>query len=311
MWWQFRKTMHQWFRGDWAAVFALTTVLLFVLTALGTEIYEGWCDAHNRLPIYAVGELENRYLPPSPEHWMGTDYQGRDVFWRAVAGSATAVKVGLIAGVIAAVIGTVLGLIAGFYGGRLDDAVVWLYSTFAAMPTLLFILAFALLVNRNFMSGPVAGLVEFCGNVLRAEPGMLAIYLAIGLTGWVTLCRVVRAETMKLKNLPYIAAARVAGQRPLVIMFRHLLPNVFHLVIIYFTLTFASAIMSEVIVSYLGVGVQSAPSWGVMIADGQDRLWRGIWWEVAAATGFMFLLVLALNVLGDWLRDRLDPRNRG
>ncbi len=304
-WWR------SWFRGDWSALLALVTVLLFVLLALGTEIYGSWCDAHNQLPLYAVGTLENRYLPPSPEHWMGTDYQGRDVFWRAAAGSATAVKVGLIAGLIAAAIGTVLGLIAGFYGGRLDDAVVWLYSTFAAMPTLLFILAFALLVNRNFMSGPVAEVVNFCGRVLRAEPGMLAIYLAIGFTGWVTLCRVVRAETMKLKTMPYIAAARVAGQRPVVIMFRHVLPNVFHLVIIYFTLTFASAVMSEVIVSYLGVGVQSAPSWGVMIADGQDRLWRGIWWEVAAATGFMFLLVLALNVLGDWLRDRLDPRNRG
>ena len=100
------------------------------------------------------------------------------------------------------------------------------------------------------------------------------------------------------------------GVRERAIVFRHILPNVMHLVIIYFTLTFASAIMSEVIVSYLGMGVQSAPSWGVMIADGQDRMWLGVWWEVAAATTFMFLLVLALNVLGDYLRDTIDPRNR-
>ncbi len=288
---------------------ALLVVLFFLIMAVGVEIYGICCENTNTVPVFAAGDLAQRYMPPSPAHWLGTDYQGRDVFWRAVAGSATAVKVGLIASFIAAVIGTFLGLIAGFYGGRFDSVVVWLYSTFAAMPTLLFILAFALLVKGNFMTETMSGIVAVAGKILRAEPGMLAVYLAIGLTGWVTLCRVVRAETMKLKTMPYIAAARVSGQKSWVIMTKHLLPNVFHLVIIYFTLTFASAIMSEVIVSYLGVGVQSAPSWGVMISDGQDRLWRGIWWEVTAATGFMFTLVLALNILGDRLRDALDPKN--
>ena len=178
------------------------------------------------------------------------------------------------------------------------------------MPTLLFILAFALLVSRNFLSPGMMHAAELLGSVLRAEPGMLAVYLAIGITGWVTLCRVVRAETMRLKTMPFVSAARVAGVGSAVIIRRHILPNVFHLVIIYFTLSFAGAIMLEVIVSYLGFGVQSAPSWGVMISDGQERLWRGIWWEIAAATGFMFVLVLALNVLGDSLRDALDPRQR-
>lgn len=297
------------FSGHQLALAALLTVAAYLATALGVEVYAMICEHQQVIPVYARGNIDERYLAPSAAHWFGTDYQGRDVFARAVAGSATAVKVGVIASLIAVVIGTVLGLIAGFFGGKFDDAVVWVYSTFAAMPTLLFILAFALLVNRNFMSPGVSQVVGVIGKMLRAEPGMLAIYFAIGLTGWVTLCRVVRAETMKLKNLPYVAAALVCGQRPLVIMFKHLLPNVMHLVIIYFTLTFASAIMSEVIVSYLGVGVQNAPSWGVMISDGQDRLWRGVWWEVAAATLLMFLLVLALNILGDHLRDKLDPRN--
>ncbi len=298
------------FTGNPLALAAFAVVTLFVLLAVSVELYSAWCEYRNVLPAYAVGDSEISYQPPSPRHWFGTDYQGRDVFLRALAGSATAVKVGVIASLIAAVIGTVLGLLAGFYGGVLDDLVVWIYSTFAAMPTLLFILAFALLAKGGFMSEPVAELFKGLGTLLRAEPGMLAVYLAIGLSCWVTLCRVVRSEVMKIRNLPYIAAAKVSGQRSYVIMFRHLLPNVFHLVIIYFTLTFAGAIMSEVIVSYLGVGVQSAPSWGVMISDGQDRLWRGIWWEVAAATALMFLLVLSLNILGDHLRDRLDPRNR-
>lgn len=292
------------------AMISLGVVALYVLAAVGTEIYAAWCESHEMIPFYQVADDAARYAPPSPRHWMGTDYQGRDVLLRAIAGSATAVKVGLIASLIAAVIGVALGAIAGFYGGKFDDAVVWLYSTFASMPTLLFILAFALLVSRNFLSPGMMRIAEDAGKVLRAEPGMLAVYLAIGITGWVTLCRVVRAETMRLRNMPFVAAARVAGVGSAVIIRRHILPNVFHLVIIYFTLSFAGAIMLEVIVSYLGFGVQTAPSWGVMISDGQQRLWRGVWWEITAATGFMFVLVLALNTLGDALRDALDPRQR-
>ena len=137
---------------------------------------------------------------------------------------------------------------------------------------------------------------------------MLAVYLGIGLTGWVSLCRVVRAETMRLRERQYVLAAKALGQTDFRILFRHILPNLMHVVIVYFTMRFAFAIMTEVIVSYLGLGVQFEPSWGVMIADGQERLWRGIWWEVGGATLFMFLLVLALNILGDALRDALDPR---
>jgi len=292
------------------AMVSLGVVLLYILAAAGTEIYSAWCEAHDAVPIYQAAHDAARYLPPSPRHWLGTDYQGRDVLLRAVAGSATAVKVGLIASLIAAVIGVTLGAIAGFYGGKFDDLVVWLYSTFASMPTLLFILAFALLMSRNFLSPGLMRIAEDIGAVFRVEPGMLAVYLAIGLTGWVTLCRVVRAETMRIKGMPFVSAARVAGVGSTTIIRRHILPNVFHLVIIYFTLSFAGAIMLEVIVSYLGFGVQGAPSWGVMISDGQQRLWRGVWWEIAAATGFMFVLVLALNLLGDELRDALDPRQR-
>ncbi len=305
-----RVTAWKMLRRSPAALLALFTVLAYLLLAVGTETYSIVCEARGVTPVYQVTDDEARYAPPSPRHWLGTDYQGRDVLWRALAGSATAVKVGVIASLIAITIGVTLGAIAGFYGGRFDDGVVWLYSTFASMPTLLFILAFALLVSRNFLSPGLSETADFLGWLLRAEPGMLAIYFAIGLTGWVTLCRVVRGETMRLRSMAYVSAARVAGVSSPVIIFRHILPNLFHLVIIYFTLSFAGAVMLEVIVSYLGFGVQSAPSWGVMISDGQDRLWRGIWWEIAGATGMMFFLVLALNVLGDALRDALDPRLR-
>ena len=304
------KKLRAFFAGRPGAAAAAGILTGFLLLALATEIYGIACEHAGTLPAYAVTDLANCYAPPSPAHWCGTDFQGRDVFLRAAAGSATAMKVGCVAALIAAVVGSALGLAAGFFGGKTDDLVVWLYSTFAAMPTLLFMLAFALLVKGDYLAPPLKSVFGMLGVLLHAEPGMIAIYLAIGLTGWVSLCRVVRAETMKLRRSGYVLAARVAGQRDWVILFRHVLPNVFHLIIIYFTLIFASAVMTEVIASYLGVGVQSAPSWGVMISDGQDRLWRGVWWEVAAATAFMFVLVLALNVFGDHLRDKLDPRSR-
>jgi len=288
---------------------ALSVVLLFFLVALGFEGYAIYCEQTGTIPVYQISDADAIYAPPSPEHWLGTDYQGRDVFLRAAAGCATAFKVGLAAAGIAAVIGVFLGMLAGFCGGKSDELIVWLYSVFASMPTLLFILAFALLFSRGYLGPGLAAAAGAAATALHTEPGMLAVYLAIGLTGWITLCRVVRGETMKLRTLPYVEAARVAGVRTPVILFRHILPNVFHLVIIYFTLNFAGAILLEVIVSYLGLGVQSAPSWGVMISDGQERLWRGIWWEIAGASGFLFLLVLALNLLGDALRDALDPKD--
>ncbi|MBE6379605.1 MAG: ABC transporter permease [Lentisphaerae bacterium] len=290
------------------ALFSLCTVLIFLLTALTVEIYAICAEYCDFTPAYELTSPET-FAPPSTEHIMGTDYMGRDCLLRAIGGIATAVKVGVIAALIAAAIGVTLGMLAGFYGGRLDSFVIWLYSTFAAMPTLLFILAFALLFTRGYLAPELMAPVNFCAQALHTEPGMLAVYLAIGLTGWVTLCKVTRAETMKLRNQTFVQAARVCGVSNVVIIFRHILPNLMHLVIIYFTLRFAYAVMTEVLVSYLGLGVKSAPSWGIMISDGQERLWCGVWWEVTAATVFMFILVLALNLLGDSLRDLLDPKS--
>ena len=293
-------------RRNTAAMASLAVILLYLAAAAGFEIHGLVCAAGGKTPVYARTSQEH-YCPPSTRHIFGTDYQGRDVFVRSLAAGSTAVKVGVISGTIAVVIGVALGCIAGFRGGRTDDIVVWLYSTIASMPTLLFILAFALLVSRGFLSPGLMGAVKICAKAVNVEPGMLAVYAAVGLTGWVTLCRVVRGETMKLKRRAFVEAAKVAGVPDTVIIFRHILPNVFHLAVIYFTLSFASAVMLEVIVSYLGFGVQSAPSWGVMISDGQERLWRGVWWELVGASGVMFILVLALNLLGDALRDALDP----
>jgi peptide/nickel transport system permease protein len=140
------------------------------------------------------------------------------------------------------------------------------------------------------------------------DRGLLGVYLGIGLTTWVGLCRLVRAEVLKHKEQPYVQAARALGIGSGRIMFKHILPNIFHIVIVTFTLRFPAAVGTEVIMSYLGIGVQDEPSWGIMIDAARMRLWQGMWWEMTFVTVALFLLVLAFNLLGDALRDALDPR---
>lgn len=288
-----------------AAAGAAAVTFLLIVTAVVCEIHGILCAAENILPVWER-VYAPPYTPPGTGTLLGTDYQGRSVLLRALAGTVPAFKVGAVAGVISVIIGTGLGICAGFFRGKVDDLTVWLYSTFASMPTLLFILSFALLAGTS--QGLRSGL-EQAGALLHIAPGALAVYLAIGITGWVGLCRVIRAETMKLRNAAYVSAARIAGVNCLVILWRHILPNVRHLTIIYFTLNFGAAVMLEVLAGYLGLGGSgNIPGWGGMIAAGQERLWRGVWWELGSAGVLMFILILALNLLGDSLRDALDPR---
>lgn len=293
--------------------FCIVIIVLYTLVAIyGESIYYA-----NRLrdttPAYKEAEIENKYLPPSPfrprheegrsaesgtpfrryiEHlaWhpLGTDGLGRDVWQRLVQGARIAYRVGIVTSLIAIPIGLILGCLAGYFGGRTDDVIVWLYSTFASIPGLLFVLAIAMVVGR----------------------GLLGVYLGIGLTTWVGLCRLIRGEVIKHKSQPYVQAARALGLSHARILFLHILPNVFHIVIVTFTIRFPAAVGTEVILSFLGIGVRGEPSWGVMISNARLQLWQGVWWEMTFVTLAIFFLVLAFNILGDGLRDALDPRLR-
>lgn len=292
-----------------AAVFAFAVIALFGAAAIASEIHGAIAESAGTEPLY---QIEEPSLEPgiiTGQHWLGVDYLGRDIFWRAIAGTATAFKVGIIGAGIAVLIGTFLGLLAGYAGGIVDAVVVWLYSVFAAMPTLLFVLAFALLADKGFLPESIMSGVESIASLLRTDAATLSVYTAIGLTGWSSMCIVIRAEVMKISGRPFVAASKVAGVGTLKILFRHILPNISYLVITFFTLRFAYAVMTEVIVSFLGVGGRSVPSWGMMIANGQERLWRGDFLEVGTATFCVFMLVLAFQLAGDQLRDILDPRN--
>ena len=274
-------------KKDRLAMICLVLVAVFTLLGVYGEIVHQYHTWHDSTPSYQITNLNQAYQPPSWSHWMGTDGLGRDVMSRLIQGVRIAFKVGIITSLIAIPIGVFLGCLAGFMGGRVDDVIVWFYSTVASMPGLLFILAIAMVLP---------------------DRGLLGVYLGIGLTTWVGLCRLVRAEVMKHKEKTYVQAARALGIGSGRIMFKHILPNILHIIIVTFTLRFPAAVGTEVIMSYLGIGVQNEPSWGIMIDAARMRLWQGMWWEMTFVTIALFLLVLAFNLLGDALRDALDPR---
>lgn len=264
-------------RKPWALT-AFVTILIYIIIAV--LVLAGLMPAD---PFARDGQA---FMPPGNGFIFGTDYLGRSIAAKVLHGTYIALSVGFIASSIAIPIGASLGLAAGYFGKRVDDFVVWLYSTVNSIPSILLLLAISFVMGR----------------------GLSSIYLAVALTSWTSICRLVRAETFKIKRMPYVTAAKSLGVSKFNIIFKHILPNVFHLVVIDFSLRFIYAIKSEAILSYLGLGVQGQPSWGVMIADSKNELLNGYWWQLAAATAAMFFLVLALNVLADHLRDVLDPK---
>jgi len=266
----------------------LVALVLYFGAAIFGEVQYRVAKARDITPEYNVVNADARYLPPSTEHWMGTDNLGRSVALRLVQGARIAFHVGIMTSLIAIPIGVLLGLFGGYYGGKVDSLVVWLCATVASMPGLLFILAISLVVGQ----------------------GLLGIYLGIGLTTWVGVCRTIRAEVIKHRDRAYVQAAKVLGYSDARIMFRHILPNVAHIILIQFSIRFPSAVSTEVFISFLGIGVQGEPSWGIMINNARLRLWQGVWWEMTFTTLAIFILVLVFNHLADYLRDRLDPALR-
>jgi peptide/nickel transport system permease protein len=234
-------------------------------------------------------EVGPSYAKPGLDYIFGTDIFGRSVAAKVIKGTQIAMSIGLFTAVISTVIGVFLGAVAGYFGGKVDEVIVWFYTTFASIPGIMKLVAIAFILGK----------------------GLLAIYLALGLSNWVYLCRLVRGEVIRHKDREYVQAAGAIGGGNFRKLFKHILPNVFHIVIIQFSLQFQTAIKSEVILSYLGLGAQSLPSWGTMINDSKLELARDVWWQLTAATVAMLIVVLAFNILGDALRDALDPKLKG
>ncbi len=221
---------------------------------------------------------------------LGADRLGRDVLAKAVKGSEVSIFVGVAAALLATALGTLLGALAGFFGGRAGDALEWLYNVFTSIPGILLIFAFAAVFGR----------------------GLATVALILGFTGWTGVYRLVRAEFIKHAVRDYVRAAQAIGAGALSRMFRHILPNVSHVILVQLSLLVVGFIKAEVILSYLGLGVPvDRVSWGTMLAEAQSELLLGHWWQLATATLFMAVFVTAFALLTDALRDALDPKLRG
>jgi peptide/nickel transport system permease protein len=241
----------------------------------------------------------------APSLWFGTDFIGRSVLWRFLYGTRVALTVAVLGCIVETTIGLVLGAIAGYFGGWIDALVIWLFSTIASIPWILLMIALAYALQGRSLYVP------WVRDHYIPMAGIPTIILALGLSSWVGLCRLIRAEVLKHRDRDYVVAARAAGVGHTRIIFRHILPNVFHLVIINFSLGLAGYVQAEVVLSFLGLGVTDQPSWGHMIDDAKLELLKGVWWQMAAATAGIFILSLVVNLFGDALRDALDPRLRG
>jgi peptide/nickel transport system permease protein len=278
--------------------------IIFIYFGLAGFIYAAEVSKWDITAVRWDEKVGNEYESPSSKNIFGTDFLGRSVLRKTLYGAKVSITVAFWASLISLTIGIPLGAVAGYFRGFIDEIIVWVYTTLSSIPYILLILAFALVLKDKTVSLKWMGLGTF------GLSGIVAVYLAMGLTSWVGICRLIRGEIIKHKQREYVLAAKSYGCSDARIIFRHLIPNVFHLVIINFSLRFVSFIQAEVILSFLGLGEKSRPSWGAMIDTARLDLPKGYWWEMTAATIAIFFISLALNVFGDALRDCLDPKLR-
>lgn len=287
------------FRTSPVAVVAALVALVCVVCA----VFANWIAPHNPFDL-ATLELTDARLPPawypegSSKYLLGTDDQGRDILSALMFGARISLFVGLVSVLLSAVLGVALGLLAGFAGGRIDAFIMRVCDVMLSFPALL-----------------IALLIDGVGRAMFPNAhdtlAFAVLILAIALTGWVQYARTVRGSTMVERHKEYVQAARVIGVRPLAIMRRHVLPNVLGPVLVLATIQVATAIIIEATLSFLGVGVPpTSPSLGTLIRVGNDFLFSGEWWITIFPGAMLVLIALSVNLLGDWLRDALNPRLR-
>jgi peptide/nickel transport system permease protein len=271
---------------------------------LGAALFAPWIAPHNPFDLKTLNLLDALSPPVGmsgarPGHVLGTDDQGRDVLSAIMFGTRISLLVGLAAVALAIVLGVSLGLIAGYAGGKLDAFIMRVADVQLSFPAILI----ALLID-----GVARAMLP---RDAHHNVALLVLILAIGAANWVQYARTVRGSTMVEKSKEYVQAARVIGISPLGIMRRHLLPNVLGPVLVLATINIATAIITEATLSFLGVGVPpTQPSLGTLIRVGNDFLFSGEWWIAVFPGAALVIMVLAINLLGDWMRDALNPKLR-
>jgi peptide/nickel transport system permease protein/oligopeptide transport system permease protein len=246
-------------------------------------------------------------LPPSAAHWFGTDANGRDLLTRTLFGARISLLIAAVGALVSLTVGVTYGMISGYAGGRVDNIMMRIVEIIYSLPTLVLVI-----VLVTSLDDSVAALMKFLG-VTQVSPRLVLIVLFLGLTEWLTMARIIRGQVLVLKQQTYVQASLALGQSHVRILARHLLPNLLGIVVVYLTLTVPAIMLDESFMSFLGVGLQPPlASWGTLISEAASLInpIRLYWWMLIFPGGLMTLTLLALNFLGDGLRDALDPRMR-
>jgi peptide/nickel transport system permease protein len=287
VWRRFRKH-----RMAWLGMIGFGLLILFVV--IGSLLVPE--DAANSVDLTA------RLGGPSAAHWIGTDSTGRDGFYRVIYGGQISLVVGVLAVTLEVVLGVLIGGIAAYYGGWIDSILMRFTEAMLSIPQL-----FLLIVLGKYLGRDVQTITVF-GRSFSGSVGI--VIFVIGLTSWMYLARIVRANVLSLKELDYIAVSRALGASDTRIFFNHLVPNTMGAIIVSSTLGLAGAILNEAYVSFLGLGVQPpTASWGNMLTSAQSFIQRGAWWMWLFPSLCIIFAILCINLIGDGLRDALDPRS--
>jgi peptide/nickel transport system permease protein/oligopeptide transport system permease protein len=295
------KALHRFYlvvhRDPLLVVCALFLLLVVALATVGLS-YTG----------YRYDEISDAsLLRPSPAHWFGTDVNGRDLLTRTLFGARISLLVAAMGTLVSLTIGVTYGMLSGYIGGRVDNIMMRLVEIIYSLPTLVLVI-----VMVTSLEDHVAGLLKGMG-LPSDYSRMILLFLFLGLTQWLTMARIIRGQVLVLKQQPFVQASLALGQSHARILWQHLLPNLSGIIIVYLTLTIPAIMLDESFLSFLGVGVQAPrASWGTLISDAAFSInpIRLYWWMLIFPGGLMTLTLLALNFLGDGLRDALDPRIR-
>lgn len=305
-----QKALHGFIQGA-----SLIGLFIFLMWVLHAKRYQRLIDnptAKTVLAVvfvivscsYALIYLSGYY------HVFGTDKVGEDVFYQAIKSIRTGLVIGTLTTLIMLPMAIIFGILAGYFRGWVDDIIQYVYTTLNSIPSVLLIAASILMVQVYMANHEAA----FTSVIVRADMRLLFLCMILGVTSWTGLCRLLRAETLKLREMEYVQAAQALGVKQGTILLRHILPNVMHIVLISVVLDFSSLVLAEAVLSYINIGVDpTSYSWGNMINGARLEMAREpiVWWSLTAAFVFMFALVLAANLFADVVQDAFDPRRSG
>lgn len=304
-WQRFRKNrpavVSAWFLAALIALVGSWPLCLKVASLCGAS---GAQFAENHDPDRLT---DDQFQPPSARHWFGTDVHGRDQFSRVLDGAQISLLVGVVGAGVSLVIGVLWGAIAGYAGGRTDSVMMRCVDVLYSLPSIILVIVLITTLEGVFKNW----LASAASPGFATSARLLFLFAGLGAVSWLTMARIVRGQVLSLRQRAFVEASRALGARPLRVLARHIIPNIFGVVIVYLTLTVPAIILYESFLSYLGLGIQPPmASWGSLIAEGADQMnpIRIYWWLIVFPGGVLVATLLALNFLGDGLRDAWDVR---